>query len=125
MPQTQWQWQGGCATSAARPIGKGHSLGKQRREAPHSPFVYRWAFEMEWLRDEALSDAAVDAGVAKALAWLDATRADAHVTDCELGNRGNGISAATKPRAGGATTAADVLATDLEASTWTGSHTAP
>lgn len=123
LTQTQWQWHGGCATSATNPIGKGHSLAKQRREARHSPFIYRWALEMEWLRDAKMGDAAVDAAVEKALAWLDATKVDAHVTDCGLGNRGNGIGTFAKERQGGASVANDTLAIDEEARLWEGSHT--
>ena len=123
LPQTQWQWHGGCATSTTSPIGKGHSLAKQRREAPHSPFIYRWALEMEWLRDAAMSDAAVDAAVETALAWLDATRVDAHVTDCGLGNRGNGVGTYARERRGGTSAANDTLTVDEEARAWPGSHT--
>lgn len=107
--ETSWQTYGGCATSTVNPIGKGHPLAKQRSESPFSPFIYRWGFDFEW----SMADAEVDATVERTLAWLDATKVNANVVDCELPNRVNAVGSFFRERKGGTSVSEEPLKQDF------------
>jgi len=75
---------GGCTTNSRNPIGKGHSLEKQRIDAPNSPFIYRWGLENEFypLGDNQLSDNGILEGSRRAIEYIESLKIDPHVEEC-------------------------------------------
>jgi hypothetical protein len=75
---------GGCKTNSRNPIGKGHSLEKQRIDAPNSPFIYRWGLENEFypLGTRPLSDDEIYEGSRRAIKYMESLKIDPFVEDC-------------------------------------------
>lgn len=75
---------GGCVTNSKNPIGKGHSLQKQRTDAPNSPFIYRWGLENEFypFGEKQLSDNEIREGSRRAIEYMESLKVDPFVEEC-------------------------------------------
>jgi hypothetical protein len=85
LKETQFHRIGGtCKTNSKIPIGKGHSLQKQRSDAPNSAFIYRWGLENEFypIGERQLSDNEIEQGTRKAIEFMESIKIDPFVEDC-------------------------------------------
>jgi len=85
LKETQFHRIGGtCMTNSKKPIGKGHSLQKQRSDAPNSAFIYRWGLENEFypIGERQLSDNEIEQGTRKAIEFMESIKIDPFVEDC-------------------------------------------